>query len=64
MSFGERRPDRTNYVHSPHLKWPGRSCRTKRGENKPMSWCLMNEVTMDLTSETSFSVSDDVKEHL
>ena len=28
-----------------------------------MSWRLMNEVTMDLTSVASFSVSDGVKDH-
>ena len=29
-----------------------------------MSWCLMNEVTMDLTDVASFSVSDSVTDHL
>ena len=29
-----------------------------------MSWCLMDEVTMDLTGVTSFSMSDGVRDHL
>ena len=29
-----------------------------------MSWCLMDEVTMDLTGVTSFGVNDGVRDHL
>jgi len=29
-----------------------------------MSWCLMNEVTMNLTGVASLSVSDGVRDHL
>ena len=29
-----------------------------------MSWCLVNEVTMDLTGVVSLSVSDDVRDYL
>ena len=29
-----------------------------------MSWCLMNEVAMDLTGVASFSVNDGVRDHL
>ena len=50
--------DRTNHVHSSHFKWPGRNYRAK------MYWCLMDEVTMDLTGVTSFGVSDGVRDHL
>ena len=58
MSFGWRWVDRTNHVHSLHLKWPRRSRRTK------MSWCLMNEVTMVLTGVASLSISDGVRDYL
>jgi len=57
VSFGWKWADRTNHVHSPHFKWSGRSCKAK------MSWCLVNEVTMDLTSLASLSVSDSVGDH-
>ena len=28
-----------------------------------MSWCLMDEVTMDLTGMASLSIGDDVRDH-
>ena len=57
MSFGWRWADRTNHIHSPYFKWPERSCRAK------ISWCLVNEVIMNLTSVASLSVSDGVRDH-
>ena len=29
-----------------------------------MSWCLMDEVTVDLTGMASLSIGDDVRDHL
>ena len=29
-----------------------------------MSWCLMNEITMDLTGMALLSISDDIRDHL
>jgi len=58
MSFRWRWADRTNHVHFSYFKWPGRSCRAK------MPWCLVDEVTMDLTGMTSLGVSDGVRDHL
>ena len=49
---------RADYVHPPHLKWPGRGCRVK------ISWCLMDKITMDLTGVTSFGISDGIRDHL
>ena len=58
MSFRWKWADRTNHIHFPYFEWPGRSYRVK------MSWCLVNEVTMDLTGMTSLGVSDDIRDHL
>ena len=58
MFFGWRWVDRANHIHSPHFEQPWRSCRVK------MSWCLMNEVTMDLTGVTSLSISNGIRDHL
>ena len=50
--------DRANYIHPPHLKWPGRGRRVK------IPWGLMDEVAMNLTGVTSFGISDGVSNHL
>ena len=55
MSFEWWWADRADHVHPPHLKWPGRGCRAE------ISWCSMNEITMDVAS---FGISDGIWDHL
>ena len=57
MSFRYWRADGSNDIHSPHLEWPWRKRWMK------MSRCLVDEVTMDLTGVTLFSIGDSVRNH-
>jgi len=49
---------RANHVYSPRLKWTGRGYRVM------MSWCQVDEFTMDLIGVTSLGVSDGFRDHL
>jgi len=56
MSIGCWWIDRSNNIHFPHLKWPSRRRWMK------MTWCLMYEVIMELTSVTLSSIGDSVRD--
>ena len=58
ISSGCQRNDRSDNIHSPHLKWPWGGCWMKTLQR------LMNKVTVDLTCMTSLSVGDGIRDHL
>jgi len=58
ISFGCWRTDRSNNIHFPHLKW------SWGGHLMKISWCLMDEVTVDLTGMASLSIGNGVRDHL
>ena len=57
MFFGSWTSDGSDDIHAPYLKRLGRRCWME------MTWCIMDEVTMNLIDMTPLRIGDNIGNH-